>query len=189
MLNNIGVSIEPWGSHSWAVEACYVGCHWCGEWSCGWLASPSWSPPCAGLGSSAGAWVCGARWYRTPQWDRGEWCSPSHWKESSMSWVRRVTWSAVDFPRRKLACSFGSFGSITGSRRAWRRRSGRCVYIIHFTDGLPGELLVGIEEPLVADQLCCDGVGSDGAWFWFCCLVGQLIDRLPHSLAEVGEVD
>ena len=33
------------------------------------------------------------------------------------------TWSAVDFPRRKPACSFGSFGSITGSRRAWRRRS------------------------------------------------------------------
>ena len=46
-----------------------------------------------------------------------------HWKESLMSWVRRVIWSTVDFPWRKPACSFGSFGSITGSRCAWRRRS------------------------------------------------------------------
>ena len=46
-----------------------------------------------------------------------------HWKESSMYWVRRVTWSAMDFPRWKPTCSFGSFGSITGTRCAWRRRS------------------------------------------------------------------
>ena len=44
------------------------------------------------------------------------------WKESSMSWVRRVTWSMVDFPWRKPACSFGSFRSAS-SRRAWRRCS------------------------------------------------------------------
>ena len=46
-----------------------------------------------------------------------------HWNESSMSWVRRVTWSTVDFPRQKPACAFGSFGSITGSRSAWKRHS------------------------------------------------------------------
>ena len=45
------------------------------------------------------------------------------WKVSSMSWVRRVTWSVVDFPRRKPACSLGSCGSMTGSRRAYSRRS------------------------------------------------------------------
>ena len=67
--------------------------------------------------------------------------------------------------------------------------AGRPAYVIHFTDGLPGELLVGVEEPPVADQLHCDGVSSDGAWFWFCCLAGQLIDGLAHSLAGVGEVD
>ena len=42
------------------------------------------------------------------------------WKVSSMSRVRNVTWSTVDLPRRKPAWSFGSFGSITGSRRAVR---------------------------------------------------------------------
>ena len=45
------------------------------------------------------------------------------WKVSSMSWVMRVTWSTVDLPRRKPACSLGSCGSMTGSRRACRRRS------------------------------------------------------------------
>ena len=45
------------------------------------------------------------------------------WKVSSMSWVRRVTWSVVDFPRPKPACSLGSCGSMTGSRRAYSRRS------------------------------------------------------------------
>ena len=40
-----------------------------------------------------------------------------------MSWVRRVTCSAVDLPRRKPACSQGSCGSMTGSSRVWCRRS------------------------------------------------------------------
>ena len=28
------------GHRSCDAEACYVGRHWCGEWSCGWLAFP-----------------------------------------------------------------------------------------------------------------------------------------------------
>ena len=209
------------------------------------------------------------------------------WKESSMSWVRRATLSAVDFPQQKPACSFGSFWSITGSRRTWRRHFkvlygmqsramgrypfgsyssllgfGRAMTLdrrhifgsldvrkqreqndrIHsvallpwcrmdsgwmllipaalfgfrclianfisslvnsperlasmlgalrrsFTDGLPCELLIGVEEPPIADQLRCDGVSSDGARFWFYCLAGQLIDGLPCSSAGVGEAD
>ena len=39
------------------------------------------------------------------------------WKLSSMSCVSSVTWSTVDRPRRKPACSRGSCGSTTGSMR------------------------------------------------------------------------
>ena len=44
------------------------------------------------------------------------------WKLSSMSWHRRVTWSFVDLPLWKPACSLGSWGSIPGLRRARIRR-------------------------------------------------------------------
>ena len=41
-------------------------------------------------------------------------------KLSSMYCVSSVTWSTVDLPRRKSACSRGSFGSTTGSMRLCR---------------------------------------------------------------------
>ena len=54
---------------------------------------------------------------------------------------------------------------------------------------LSREVGVSIEEPPIADQLHYDGVGSDMAEFWFCCLAGQLIDGLLRSSAGVGEVN
>ena len=49
------------------------------------------------------------------------------WKLSSMSCHRRVTWSVIDLPLRKPACSLSRWGLNTGSRRARIRRS-RSLY-------------------------------------------------------------
>ena len=292
MLNNIGASTEPWGTPFLRRRSllCWPSLVWRVKLR---LVSISITKPTmlwSGIVCRSLRWSSRSQMvlYAAVRSRRTMPAFSPRWKESLMSWVRRVTWSMVDFPRRKPACSFGSFGSITGSRCAWRRRSKilygtqsramgrypfgsssgllgfgramtlarrhifgsldvrkqmeqndrshsvallpwcrmnswwmlsipaalfgfRCLiadfilslvnspevgvdaehpaYVIHFTDGLPGELLVGIEEPPVADQLRCDGVTSDGAWFWFCCLAGQLVDGLPRSSAGVGEVD
>ena len=44
-------------------------------------------------------------------------------------------------------------------------------------------------EPPAADQLRCDGIGSDGTRRCFGSLACQLVDGLPRSSAGVGEVD
>ena len=127
MLNNIGASTEPWGTPFLRRRSllCWPSLVWGVKLR---LVSISIMKPTM---CRSGIVCRSLRWSQRSQTVsyaavRSKRMMPAfspRWKESSMSWVRRVTWSTVDFLRLKPACSCSSFGSITDSRRGWRRHS------------------------------------------------------------------
>ena len=133
MLTNIGASMEPWGTPFLRRRSllCWLSLVWRVKLQ---LVSISIMKPTM---CQSGIVCRSLRWsprsqtvsYATVRSRMIPAFSPC-WKEPSMSWVRRVIWSVMNFQRRKPACSFGSFGLITGLRGAWRRCS-KILYGMH----------------------------------------------------------